>query len=80
MTTGSKKIETHAIDWACNRCRTRARLPQLDGATMEDVRSAIVRGHERRSFDCHMSHGIKHVEAVHDGKRLRFGNNNSTTR
>jgi hypothetical protein len=72
MIEGTKKIETHCIEWTCGRCRANARLPQLAGATMDDVRDAIVRGHERRSFDCHFAHGIKHVRAVQDGKILRF--------
>lgn len=66
------KIETHCIEWACGRCRVNARLPQLAGSTIGDVRDAIDRGHERRSFDCHLAHGIKHVRAVQDGKILRF--------
>ena len=70
--TASKRVETHSIEWGCGNCLVRARLPQLAGATINDVRDAIVRGHERRSFDCHMAHGIKHVRAIQDGKTLRF--------
>lgn len=73
MTTPAR-IETHSIDWSCDRCRVKARLPQLHCSTIEDVREAISRGHERRSFDCHMKYGVKHVAAVQDGKTLRFGN------
>lgn len=72
MTT-TLKIETHSIEWTCGRCRVKARLPQLHGATIDDVRDAITRGHERRSFDCHMNHGVKHVLALQDGKWLSFG-------
>jgi hypothetical protein len=65
--------ETHCIDWKCGRCGEGARLPQLHMSTLDHIRHAIERGHERRAFECHLKHGIKHVSAIQDGKTLRFG-------
>jgi hypothetical protein len=75
---GTKHVDTHSIDWKCSRCRAAARLPSLHNATVDDIRSAIERGHERRSFDCHFKHGIKHVSAVQDGKTFRFAGSSTT--
>jgi hypothetical protein len=66
------RIETHCIEWKCDRCGNGARLPQLHNATITAIRNAIERGHDRRSPGCHVLHGIKHVRAIQDGKTLRF--------
>jgi len=75
---GTKHVETHSVDWGCARCRVWGRLPQLHCATIADVREAITRGHERRSFGCHLKFGVRHVSVVQDGKTLRFADRPDT--
>lgn len=65
-------VETHAIKWICGRCRATGTLPHLDHASIDDVRRAIDRGHDRRSRQCHEWYGVRHVEAIQNGMRLRF--------
>jgi hypothetical protein len=61
------------VRWTCPACREGGLLPRLDDSTVDTMRDAITRGHERRSPVCHRTRGTRRIAFLLDGVTHRFG-------